>query len=464
MWVSLRSKVIFSLLLIALTRQSPCLGQKDLYIFRNIKTSAGLASDVVTSILQDDRGFMWLATGNGLQKYDGNSFITYHHDPYDSLSIPTDNVGSLMQDRKKDLWIFTAFLGFDVFSPVAGKNTGGPDLVSPSFRDLNRSIIGCLDARGNPWLISLGTLEKYDEEHHRLVSYDDLLPKDKPIGTPKSVLCDPRTGNLWLISYSYGLCMLDPVKKIICHQWNNPDNLPIFHLVRDPGTFYLDRESNLWVSSYSGELYKYNLITRQARQYFPGKTITIDCIMQDRTGTIWMGARSDGLAKYDPRTDSFSLISRDPQMPGGLDYDRVINCVYEDREGNIWIGSDKGISIFNPYRQQFRSVNLGVTKNEVVNTTAVLNFVQTKTNDIWLATYGQGIQVFDEHLEYKTSFTYKGTHGHVGEPGERVWSFLTQPDGNILIGSQHGWIAVYDQKTGSFINSQPPRAGKAYDL
>lgn len=258
-------KYLFLFLLIALVYDPFCFAQKDFYIFRNINTSAGLASDIVTSIVQDDKGFMWIATGNGLQKYDGNSFTTYHHDPYDSLSISTDNVGYLVQDRKKNIWIFTSFLGFDVFSPATAKNTGVPDQMDPSFRNLNRSVIGCPDTRGNLWLASLATLEKYDEEHHQLVSYDNLLPKDKPIGTPKSMLCDARTGNLWIISYSYGICMLDPVKKIIYHNRNNPDNLPIFHLVRDPGTFYLDRENNLWVNSYSGDLYRYNLISHQAK-------------------------------------------------------------------------------------------------------------------------------------------------------------------------------------------------------
>jgi ligand-binding sensor domain-containing protein len=462
--MTLKAKSLLVLLPVILTCGLSGYGQKDFYIFRNINTSAGLASDVVTGIVQDDKGFMWMATGNGVQKYDGNSFTTYHHDPYDSLSISTDNVGQIMQDRKKNIWIFTSFFGFDVFNPSTGKNMGVPALMDPSFKNLNRSINGCLDAGGNPWLVSLNTLAKYDEEHHQLVSYDHLLPKDKPIGTPKSMLCDPRTGNIWMISYSYGICMLDPEKKVIYHNWNNPEGLPIFNLIRDPGTFYLDRENNLWVNSYSGNLYKYNLVTHQVREYFFGgtdkrpekrKTITVDCIMEDKNGTIWMGARGDGLAKYDPRTDSFSFISRNRKVLGGLDYDQVINCLYEDREGNIWIGSDKGISIFNPYRQQFRSVNLPITKNDVVNTTAVLNFVQTKTNDIWLATYGQGIQVFDDHLQYKTSYSYKGTRGRVGEPGDRVWSFLTQPDGKIFIGSQHGWLAVYDQKSGDFINSQP---------
>jgi len=440
-------------------------GQKEFYIFRNINTSTGLASDFVTSIIQDKKGFMWISTGNGLQKFDGISFTNYHYDPYDSHSISSDNAGLLLKDREDNIWIFTPFLGFNIFNPSTGKNSRFVDFTDPSFRNLNSSINACPDARGDIWLISLNTLAKYDVEQHRLITYDNILPKDKPIGTPKSIISDPRTGNLWIISYPYGICMLNPGKHIFHHKRNNPENLPIFNLVSNPGTIYLDRENNLWINSYSGELYRYNLITHLVKKYFSGgneeqpgkgKRIIIDCILQDRKGTIWMGARKDGLLEYFPRTDSLAVIPRNRAVPGGLDFDQVINCLYEDREGNIWIGSDKGISIFNPYRQQFHSVNLPVAKNEVLNTTAITNFQQIKGNDIWVATYGQGIQVFDDHLRFKTSYSHQANNpGPIGEPGNRVWSFLTQPDGKIFIGCQHGRLAIYDSRSGGFTNSQP---------
>src|SRR5580692_9597869 len=108
------------LLPVVLTCRLSGYGQKGLYIFRNINTSAGLASDVVTSITQDNKGFIWISTGNGLQKFDGNSFTNYHHDPYDSLSIGSDNPGFLLKDRENNIWIFTSFLGFDIFNPSTG--------------------------------------------------------------------------------------------------------------------------------------------------------------------------------------------------------------------------------------------------------------------------------------------------------------------------------------------------------
>jgi ligand-binding sensor domain-containing protein/two-component sensor histidine kinase len=463
--VSFLIKCIFLLFPIVLIRNHSCYGQKEFYIFRHINTSAGLASDDVISITQDEKGFIWIATTNGMQKYDGNSFTSYHHDPYDPKSICSDNAGFLLKDREDNIWMASSYSGFNILNPSTGKSIRISDFKDSSLRNLDNSRCACLDAQGNTWLIALNSVAKYDVRNHQLVSYDFLLPKDKDIGMTKSIICDPRTGNLWINSYHFGVCMLDPKRNIFYNKTFNPENIPVFNLVYDPGTLYLDRENNLWINSYSGKLYRYNLITHQSKEYFlrdladpsrVSKKIPIDCMMQDRRGTIWMGARGNGLLEYSPQTDSFRSIPRNGLSPGGLDYDQYITCLYEDREGNIWVGSDKGISIFNPYRQQFHSVSLPADRKETVNTTPVLSFQQTNTNDIWVATFGQGIQVFDGQLQYKTAYAYNANNLHtIGEPGNRAWGFLNQPDGKIFIGWQRGWLTIFDPMNGTFINSQP---------
>ncbi len=297
-------KGILFLLSIVLMHNLSCYGQKDFYIFRNINTSAGLASDFVSSIIQDNKGFKWIATTNGVQKYDGISFTTYHHDPYDPQSISSDITKFLLRDREDNVWILPFFLGFNRFNPSTGKSISISDFKDSSLRSLDNSTSAFLDAQGNTWLISINTIAKYDVEHYKLVSYDYLLPKNKSIGMTKTILCDPHTGNLWINSYQYGVCMFDPKRNIFYNNKYNPENLPVFNLDDPPGTLYLDRENNFWISSYSGKLYRYNLNSHQIRKYFfrdvgdqsgKGMNIIIDCMMQDRNGTIWMGARKNGL-------------------------------------------------------------------------------------------------------------------------------------------------------------------------
>ena len=174
-----------------------------------------------------------------------------------------------------------------------------------------------------------------------------------------------------------------------------------------------------------------------------------------------MGARKNGLLEYLPQIDSFKIIPRTIHVLGGLNYDEFIFCLSEDREGNIWIGTDMGIHIFNPHFQQFHSHKLSAASNELLNTTPVMNILQTGTGDIWIATFGEGIQIFNDHLQYKRSYLYNPSDLRTfGEPGNRAWCFLNQPDGKILIGYQHGWISVFDPIHETFSNSQPDALDK----
>ena len=93
-------KVLLILMSIFPVSILPGYGQNDVFIFRNINSSVGLASNVVTGIVQDDEGFIWISTTNGVQKYDGYSFTNYHHDPSDPQSIISDNAGFLLKDGK----------------------------------------------------------------------------------------------------------------------------------------------------------------------------------------------------------------------------------------------------------------------------------------------------------------------------------------------------------------------------
>jgi ligand-binding sensor domain-containing protein len=463
--LSSQIKAILILLLIAPTQITPGYGQNAGYIFRNINTSAGLANNNVFGIIQDSKGFIWVATINGLQKYDGNSFTSYHHDPYDSQSISSDNTTFLLKDRENNIWISTSFTGFNSFNPSMEKVSRISDFNSAAIRDPDNSTSACLDTLGDVWLMSINSLVEYDLRLHKLISFDYLLPRDKNMGMTKTIICDPKTSNIWMNSFGLGICLLDPIHHILYNRTHNPENLPVFNLVDDPYTLYLDGKNNLWINSYSGKLFRYTLNTREVKEYFfndstggPGKrkNIHIECMLEDKNGTIWMGARKNGLLEYSPKTDTFKFNPRSIHVLGGLNYDEYIYCLCEDREGNIWIGTDMGLFIFNPAFQQFHSHNLANTGKETINTTPVLNFVQTGTGDILTATFGEGIQVFNEHLQYKRSYLYKPSDTRtIPESGNRVWCFLNQPDGKILIGYQHGWISLFDPVHQTFLNSQP---------
>src|ERR1700758_736459 len=86
--------------------------------FTHLTANDGLSQGYVTAILQDRRGFMWFATRDGLNRYDGNTFVVYKNNPNDPTSLSSNFIQALMEDDHGDLWIATLTGGINRFDPT----------------------------------------------------------------------------------------------------------------------------------------------------------------------------------------------------------------------------------------------------------------------------------------------------------------------------------------------------------
>src|SRR5688572_16705591 len=97
--------IVFAILLLPFC----CISQQtQQYIFTHFKTTDGLASTIINNVVQDHKGYIWLSTINGLQRYDGNKFLTFRNDKNDPSSLPADDITFVYEDGTKNLWVLTA--------------------------------------------------------------------------------------------------------------------------------------------------------------------------------------------------------------------------------------------------------------------------------------------------------------------------------------------------------------------
>ncbi len=96
------------------------IGLKTSLKFEHITQEEGLPSLAVWDTVQDQQGFMWFATGNGLCRYDGYAFKTYYNDPKDPHSISSEDPIKLYIDRQGILWVGTWYSGLNVFEQNHG--------------------------------------------------------------------------------------------------------------------------------------------------------------------------------------------------------------------------------------------------------------------------------------------------------------------------------------------------------
>jgi ligand-binding sensor domain-containing protein len=438
------------------------------YVFRNVTTADGLASNFVNSVLQDEKGFMWIATDIGLQRYDGYSFITYYNRPFDGRSLGSD-IG-LLEDRDHNIWTSSAYWGFNILYPGTGTLRKINDSAQRFFRNLYNGSSICQDDDGNIWLLATNSLAMYDIRRKTLTSYNQLLPPGEAMQFTRRILWDPRLRCLWINSTRYGICQFDPAKKTFYYRGHHPGNWPATDLQEGAGLNLVDRETRLWISTYSGRLLSYDQGARKWEEYYfdgssmlrsrPGRPVKIfmDCMMQDREGTIWAVLNGSVLMRLEPGASTFATVQPYPNHDNRAS-NYLINALYEDRDGNIWAASSRGIQIFNPRRQRFNSVPLTTNKGTLADY-SVTNFLETRRGDVWVATFGAGIYVYDQQWRLKRTYYYRSPEGNIseapGEPLNRIWSLIERPDGKIWAGSQHGWLAIYDPVKDRFTNSQPP--------
>ncbi len=370
------------------------------YVFRLLTTGDGLASNRVTGILRDEKGFMWMSTYDGLQRYDGYSFSTWHHHPDDSSSLSSDGSVCLLKDPDNNLWLSSWPRGFAVFNPRSGKCRGifGSNLTNQQG--------ACLYKDSNVWLVSSASLEEYERSTRRLISLDSLLPPG--IDFHSGIFHDPFTDDIYLNSYRFGICLFRRSEKKLYYRLYNPRHIPLLDLGKAIGTIFVDRDHCFWLYTYSGTVFRADPAFRKiipctfqdpAQPRGRKPIFRINSIIQDRQGTLWF--TSDlGLLHCSYGASTLQVIRENTDDPNGLHSNGQINCLTEDPEGNIWVGTNGGINIFNPGLRKFVSIPIASSPSPANRKFSIINFGERDNGDIWVGTYGGGIFVLDRNLQF----------------------------------------------------------------
>jgi ligand-binding sensor domain-containing protein len=432
----------------------------DRYFFRHIDQSDGLMHNRIFSIVQDGNGFIWILSPNGLQRYDGFRFVNYPYDQNNPGGITYKQDCSLFADKKDNrLWIVHENIAqLDLHKNNFIYYTTGQLKKDPSF-----GFETYKDSIGHSWLAgNFGFFySDNDKSSPGYLTASWLTP-----GNSNSYFIDKERGQMWAALWSYGLLLFDKKTKKIYSSNYNPIHHPLLQLLNKKELFYffLDNDKNVWITSSRPEFYKYDpssqkittyllsAITKQKKNEGTDATQLVHCIFEDNHHIIWVGTQNAGLLKYNKETDSFTSITGQNEKQQSINYNYDINCITQDKEDNIWLGTDKGITVFNPYRQYFQSVYhddndpLTIPKNEIQEC------IETSNGDILAATWGGGMTIYDNQWHFKKNIRFTNEHPEYN----LLWSFIQKDDHTIWIGCQHGYIHIYDPVKETIQTIHPP--------
>ncbi|HEY1012527.1 MAG TPA: two-component regulator propeller domain-containing protein [Herpetosiphonaceae bacterium] len=330
--------------------------------FQRLSVDDGLPSNYVTSILQDQAGFLWFGTASGLARYDGYRFVVYRAEPGDPGSLASSQINGLYQDPAGMIWIATQGGGLNRFDPRTERFTryesGGPDGVAGASI---QAISG--DGAGAVWFATGGGEQGYLQRLDLATgafSRHPLMCGERRSGRARRVLPDPAGGAVWVVVDE--LLRFDlATGAMTCHV---PEGAPEKIDVRTRSRLAdvsLDPSGRLWLAG-SDALYLFDPASGAFSPFAPPAdpaarlpAFRMNTVLRNRQGLLWLGFVTErGLHVFDPAGRAFlRSYQRDATDPASFTTAQV-QAMYEDREGLIWTGTaGDGVYLLNPRQMQF---------------------------------------------------------------------------------------------------------------
>ncbi|RPE14164.1 hypothetical protein EGT74_11850 [Chitinophaga lutea] len=442
---------IFMILAVCLHGIAARAQRTDTYTFSHISIEDGLAGNHISSILQDRKGFIWIA-GTALQRYDGERFLTITN--FDRLpgSMYYEDI-ALFEDRTGRIWIGTPD-NIRMYDPVTAKVRAVPIEDGLLFA----GNVGChaiiQDNKGVIWTTTSAGLLMLDSAASRFRRAPGL--PDSIRRQMNSAILEDYTGRLWL-SGTNGLYVYSADRREVYSHYNNPAGLTAFGMGYSVKKLYEDSKHRIWMASRgSKELFVWNPVNNRLRAYrFVNRNNDSDQvydISEDLQGNIWTAMLGNGLYRHNNTHDTFDL-----RIPGnnadalGLHFDYESNCLLHDRDGHLWVGTDKGINIMSLHNQSFTRLDYRRSFPD----SEVTGIYRATNGDAYIGYWGAGFVRLNTALQLQQQYTYSATGNGLPEERSLVWSFAELRNGRILIGQENGYISEFDPQQRRFKNYRP---------
>ena len=354
--------------------------------FQHLNTSYGLPNQQVESLVQDQNGYIWIGTRNGLAKFDGYNVETYYHVEGQSNSLINNFVHGLFVDSRQRLWISTEN-GLSLYRSETDdfRSYGNVRGYITSFVETNdgRILAGC------------NQLFAYDARLDSFVVFPSLNA-----GTIASLAKDQK-GNVY-VSTSQMIFSLDAsLTKIQPLELKLHGALSASHNAIMP--LLIDSRERLWVGCNDGSAICYDLNSR-SQEYYPAQRLTegiIRVIIEDKQHRIWFGTEN-GILTLNP--DGSSILTQKGYDRDGLS-DNAVYTILSDRQNNIWIGSYfGGVDYLSSQKPLFHHFQPSTAKGEL-HARIPRMIAEQSPGVFWIATEDQGVHLYNSLTGQFTPFT-----------------------------------------------------------
>ncbi|HUR30897.1 MAG TPA: two-component regulator propeller domain-containing protein, partial [Saprospiraceae bacterium] len=379
-------RVFSAVLFIIFSQCNNCTAQSPYPNFEHITTEHGLSSNKIEAILQDRDGLYWIATKNGLNRFDGTNFKIYLNDPEDSTSLTHNNCTYLLEDINGDIWVAT-YKGVSRFI----KNRG---VFQPiyfhhplkNFEVSNRIYKIASDLEGNVWISGNG-LWKYNiktQEVAFMSINNSGITSISDHGLILELWFDKINNGFWLTT-GLQLNFYSIVESVFYHSLHNPRHWKVFDAA-SPHEISLDDKDRLWYREKENmELCYFDSKSNEVTK--TGKKLPSGCrqIKAGPKNRIWLSYWGSGSEIYDPVTNtSDSLFFKPRHRYSLLDAKSRLMCV--DKQNNYWVAANNGINVYNEANQYYEWHSLKNSQSNGTSSSSIKAIEKGPGSKLWIAT------------------------------------------------------------------------------
>ena len=437
--------------------------------FEHIGMEDGISNNYVTALLQDKKGYLWIGTMDGLNKYDGYTFTKYRFDPTDSNSLSQNMIYTIWEDTLRGfIWVGT-YEGLCRFDRRTEKFTRYKPDPKALFSDPNICAIN-EDSTGMMWVGSAsGGLCRFDRQTGKFLTDSFFSKRTDDNGLLHGIISTiykDRGGTLWVGSKS-GLykIILSPGKKGRLHEVSlmNYQSSPISEESLSNnfvGSIFEDHSDLLWIATEKG-LNSFDRKTGKFKRYLhdPLNTNSISndymanwfgkAITEDDEGNLWIGT-ANGLNKLNKERNSFTRFFNLPRDPYSIASDNI-TAVFIDNAGILWAATwDNKLSKTNLDQKPFGLVSADPTNKNSLASNGILTICEDSAEFIWIGSSGGGLSRWNKTTNEFTHFRYSAANNKTLR-SDYVYGLLEDRHGHLWV-CNGPTLSRMTKETGEFIH------------
>jgi len=477
--------------------------------FSRLGIGDGLSGSSVNCIYQDNKGYLWVGTSNGLNRFDGFKFNAYKHQAFKSNTLSANWVSSILQDKYYRFWVGTQGGGVNLFLPDKSLTTSFM-ADSTKSEDVKSNIIRTLayDQNKTLWVGTDNGLMKMDIDELKFKQFPIDSASAKLIRYAINAIEIDKNGVLWLGTWGNGVVTYNTtsgkLQKIDIPNFND-DLRPL--RIKD---LKFAPDNSLWIATRGAGLIRYEpangnytYFTNNPKNNNSLSSNMLQSIQIESNTVVWVGTFYDGVNKINLKTNQIERFQTEALISYSISGNWIPD-LFIDHSGLLWIATDKGLSKVHIKGTGFDHFTLS-HNNLKTNFEANVNAIfEDSKGDIWVGTWGKGlfrypkgndtpVQMYDENsfdsriwtiTEFPKGFLWVGTGNGLYKidlsnfkltvysntpdqanilPANNISDLMVDHMNRLWIGTWGGGIAIYEDKSGRFLSFDSLYAVKLTD-